>query len=323
MQQCLNDTISLQLSIVVPVYNSQDSLRLLVEGLNNELRDYSFEIIFVNDCSADNSLAVLRELAQNNVHVLVVDLARNFGQHSAIMAGLRFASGELVVLMDDDLQHPPSEVLKLLRKLEEGDYDVVYGRYLGKKHHWFRNLGSQFNDKMATLLIKKPSNLYFCSFKVMKAYIVVEIINYCGAYPYIDGLIFRSTTKIGSVEVEHKTRDIGASNYTLKKLVLLWLNMFTNFSILPLRLVTIMGFLMSFVAFVFAVFVFIERFWFTTMPQGWASIMVSIMLMAGVQLASIGLLGEYLGRTYLSINQTPQYVVRGVIGRKKSGPQIR
>jgi len=301
------------ISLVIPVYNSEKLLPLLVDEIERELVGYNFQVVFINDSSRDNSLSVLKDLARTRSNIIVLDLTRNFGQHNAIMAGMKFAQGDALVLMDDDLQHPPSEIRKLLSEMKKNDYDVVYGNYVVKKHNVFRNWGSKLNDRMATLLMKKPNKLYFCSFKAMRSFIAKEILHYAGAYPYIDGLIFRATDNIGSVSVDHRERKVGVSNYTFRKLVLLWFNMFTNFSILPLRMVTFFGFFMSLVSFVFAAYIFIERQSLTLIQQGWASIMVSIMLLSGVQLASIGFLGEYLGRTYLTVNQTPQYVIRQVI----------
>lgn len=301
------------ISIVIPVYNSAESLPLLVGEIERELTGYNFEVVFINDSSGDNSLSVLKKLARTRSNMTLLDLARNFGQHNAIMAGMKFARGDVFVLMDDDLQHPPSEIRKLIDTMEKSGYDVVYGNYVVKKHNIFRNWGSALNDRMATHLMKKPRELYFSSFKAIRSFIAKEILQYAGAYPYIDGLIFRSTDNIGSVSVDHREREVGVSNYTFRKLVRLWFNMFTNFSILPLRMVTILGFFMSFVSFVFAAYVVIERHSFSIIQQGWASIMVSIMLLSGVQLASIGFLGEYLGRTYLTVNQTPQYVIREVV----------
>lgn len=314
LRKTQHDTRGIKLvSLVIPVYNSEDLLRLLVDEIEKGLVNYKYEIVFVNDSSRDGSLSVLKDLAMTRSNITVIDLARNFGQHNAIMAGLRFARGDVLVLMDDDLQHPPEEIRKLLEAMEKNGCDVVYGNYIAKKHTLFRNIGSRFNDVMATMLIKKPKDLYFCSFKAIRAFIAKEIVQYGGAYPYIDGLIFRTTNNIGSVPVVHKERKLGTSNYTFGKLLHLWFNMFTNFSILPLRMVTLLGFFMSFISFVFAAYVFIERHTFTVIQQGWASIMVSIMLLSGVQLASIGFLGEYLGRTFLTVNQTPQYVIRQVI----------
>ena len=305
-------------SIVIPVYNSEKLLPLLVDEIERELSGEDFEVVFINDSSEDNSLSVLRELARTRSNITVLDFARNFGQHNAIMAGLKFARGDVLILMDDDLQHPPSEIRKLLDAMAKYDYDVVYGKYIVKKHNKIRNLGSKLNDQMATLLMKKPKELYFCSFKAIRSFIAKEILQYEGAYPYIDGLIFRSSNNIGSVSIEHRKREIGVSNYTFRKLFHLWFNMFTNFSILPLRMVALFGFFMSFMSFIFAAYIFIERQSFTAIQQGWASIMVSITLLSGVQLASIGFLGEYLGRTYLTVNQTPQYVIRSVISAASS-----
>ena len=299
-------------SIVIPVYNSARLLPLLVNEIERELSGIDYEVVFVNDSSADDSLSVLKDLASMHPYITALDLARNFGQHNAIMAGIKYARGDVFVFMDDDLQHPPSEIRKLLETMIKNDCDVVYGNYVVKKHNAFRNWGSALNDWMATLLMKKPRDLYFSSFKAVRAFIVREILKYGGAYPYIDGLIFRATDNIGSVPVNHRERAIGASNYTFRKLLRLWFNMFTNFSILPLRMVTVFGFFTSFLSFIFAAYIFVERQKFTVVQQGWASLMVSIMLFSGVQLASIGFLGEYLGRTYLTVNQTPQHVIRSV-----------
>lgn len=301
------------ISLVIPVYNSEESLPILVEEIKKTLQKYNYEIIFVNDGSKDHSLSVLKKIAGSNARVIVINLARNVGQHNAIMAGLKFAKGDIVVMMDDDLQHPPAEIHRLIDKMKKDELDVVYGNYIRKKHNKIRNLCSKFNDLMATVMIQKPRNLYFCSFKAVRQFVVKEIVQYSGAYPYIDGLIFRVTNNISSVPVEHRTRLIGKSNYSFLKLSRLWFNMFTNFSILPLRIVAFLGSFMALTAFIFAIYVFIERNSFTLIQQGWASIMIAIMLFSGAQLASIGLLGEYLGRTYLTINQTPQYVIRDII----------
>lgn len=312
-------SISHLLSIVVPVFNSEKTLLLLVEEIERALCRLNFEIIFVNDSSMDNSYSVLKTLALLRPYIMVVDLSRNFGQHNALMAGIKFAKGDIIILMDDDLQHPPSEILKLLHKMEENDYDVVYGNYTEKKHNAFRNLGSRINDWLATVFMGKPEDLYFCSFKAIRSFVAGEILKYTGAYPYIDGLIFRITTNIGSVKTEHREREIGASNYTFRKLVRLWLNMFTNFSIRPLRMVMGLGFFMSITAFFLTLYIFLNRSYFSAIQQGWASIMVSVMLFAGIQLVCIGFLGEYLGRTYLTVNQSPQYVIRRIIPPNPEG----
>lgn len=305
------DDVAVKVSVVVPVYNSEDTLRMLVKELASVLSGYAYEIILVNDGSRDRSLAICREIASEDDHVLLVDLARNFGQHNAIMAGLTQATGDWVVLIDDDLQHPPGEIPKLLGAAFSG-YDVVYGKYKQKKHTLFRNFGSSLNDYMATLLIKKPRHLYFSSFKVLRAFVVREIVKYQSAYPYVDGLIFRTTQNIGSVEVEHHERTLGRSNYTLRKLLSLWANMFTNFSILPLRVATFAGLTMAGLSFLMGIVAVILKFTMDVLPPGWASLIVALVWFSGVQLACIGLLGEYVGRIYLSSNQTPQYVIKEV-----------
>ncbi len=307
-------TESLKLSVVVPVYNSQETLRKLIEELASTLRGIEYEVVLVNDGSQDQSLSICCEIASENQRVLLVNLARNFGQHNAIMAGLKHARGDWIVLIDDDLQHPPGEIPKLLQEASKG-YDVVYGKYKQKRHKAFRNLGSRLNDYMATLLIRKPRHLYFSSFKLLRSYIVREIIRYDAAYPYLDGLIFRTTQNIGSVEVEHHERTLGKSNYTFGKLLLLWANMFTNFSILPLRIATCMGLTMAGISFLMGIGAVILKLTVNAMPNGWASLIVALVWLSGVQLACVGLLGEYVGRIYLSSNRTPQYVIKEVWGK--------
>lgn len=301
----------MKISIVIPVFNSEEALVPLVEGLTRTLSGYEYGIVLVNDGSRDQSIHVCKQIALVYSGVTVINLSKNFGQHNAIMAGLKFASGDWVVLMDDDLQHPPSEIIKLITETNKG-YDVVYGRYRQKKHSWFRNAGSNFNDLMATLLIKKPQKLYFGSFKIIHKYVVQEILKYNSAYPYIDGLVFRTTQNIGSVEVEHHERILGKSNYTFGKLVRLWLNMFTNFSILPLRVATLVGFGISGISFLIGLAAIILKLSYDLTPPGWASLTVGLTWLGGVQLACIGLLGEYVGRIYLCSNQTPQYVIKEI-----------
>src|SRR5204862_7823008 len=225
-----------ELSLVIPVYNGSRTIGPLVEQTAKIFGSTSFEIVLVNDGSEDDSERVCVKLAEKfPQNVTFVHLSRNFGEHSAVLAGFTEARGRYVAVLDDDGQNPPEEIVRMLAELKRGHYDVVYGHYIEKKHSWFRNLGSRFNDAIATLMLGKPKELYLSSFKVMNRFVVNEIVKYRGPYPYADGLIYRTTRRISQIPVEHRASVGGASRYTLVKLISLWLNMFLNFSIAPLR----------------------------------------------------------------------------------------
>lgn len=271
------------------------------------------EIVLVNDGSpGDDSDEVCARLAAGDPGVRFVDLSRNFGEHNAVMAGLRHASGDVAAIIDDDFQNPPSEVLRLLDKLEQG-YDVVYARYGQKRHGRLRNLGSRFNNLVATVMIPKPLGLYLSSFKVISRFVIDEITRYDGPYPYIDGLILQVTRRYATVDVRHAPRQEGRSGYTVRKLVSLWLNMFTNFSILPLRIATLLGFLFAALGLVLGTIFLVQRLRDPTIPAGWASIIVSLFIVSGVQLFAIGMVGEYVGRLFLNVSRKPQYVIRRTV----------
>jgi len=304
----------LNFSIIIPVYNGADTIAALVENLFRELQDSEIEIILVNDGSADNSVAVCREIQQHRPEqVTFVNLSKNFGEHNAVMTGLRYARGNAAVIMDDDFQNPPSEVNRLVAKLEKG-FDVVYGQYERKHHSLFRNLGSWFNGMMATVLLKKPKGLYLCSFKAINRFLIDEIIRYTHPYPYIDGLIFRVTRRVGMVTVQHSPRAVGKSNYSLARLVRLWLNMFTNFSILPLRIATILGCITVVFGMVIAALAVYWAFTDPLAPAGWPTLVCAMVIFSGTQLLVLGVIGEYLGRLFLGQNGTPQSIVREVTG---------
>ncbi|MDX2037449.1 MAG: glycosyltransferase family 2 protein [Isosphaeraceae bacterium] len=303
----------MQFSIVIPVFNGARTISALVERLLDLLGGSLLEIILVNDGSPDDSDEVCREIRERRPdRVVYVELAKNFGEHNAVMAGLHQARGEYVVIMDDDFQNPPEEVAKLVAFAEENRHDVVYTRYAKKQHAWWRNLGSRFNDFAACILLDKPRGLYLSSFKCLSRFAVREVVRYSGPYPYVDGLLLRATRRIGTVEVRHDPRAVGRSNYTLRKLVRLWLNMFVNFSILPLRIAGFLGLALAGVGLLLAVVAVIEKLRDPSLPLGWASLQITIVTFSGVQLLTLGILGEYLGRMFLTGNQTPQFVVREI-----------
>lgn len=308
------------LSIVIPVYNGAATIGTLVDALAELKVEGGHEVILVNDGSRDNSAEVCRKLAERrDLPVSFVNLTRNFGEHNAVMAGFNHVRGDYVINMDDDLQNPPSEVLKLYRYTRDNGYDAVYTRYADKKHESWRNIGSRFANWVADQLLDKPKGLYLSSFRCLSAQVVENVIRYQGPYPYVDGLVMQATQNIGSVEVEHFPRAEGRSNYTIGKLIALWMNLFVNFSVVPLRLSVFLGFAMSALGVVGAGWVILEAFGGET-PQGWASLMVAVLLLSGIQLILLGVVGEYLGRLFITANRKPQFLVRELT-RPESRPQ--
>jgi undecaprenyl-phosphate 4-deoxy-4-formamido-L-arabinose transferase len=238
-----------------------------------------------------------------------LSLSRNFGEHNAVLAGLRAVSGRYAVTMDDDLQNPPSEALKLLAVAEAENRDVVFGIYDRKEHAWWRNAGSHLTNLIADFVVEKPKKLYLCSFRCLSRFVVDEIIKSRTPYPYIDGLIFQVTQNVGTTHVRHVERTQGSSGYNFRKLMRLWISMLVNVSILPLRLMTLAGMITSALGFLAVIEVVLEHLWSRT-PTGWSSLMAAMLLLSGTQLLLLGILGEYVGRIYLGISEKPQSVVR-------------
>jgi glycosyltransferase involved in cell wall biosynthesis len=297
-------------TVCIPVYNGAKTIAALVGEIVKELTPhYKVEIVLVNDYSRDNSDEVCKELARSNPFVKYISLRKNFGEHNAVMCALNYATGDYVVIVDDDFQNPPHEIRTLVEEARKG-YDVVYSAFRHKQHNSFRNLGSRFNDRVATWLLGKPPDLYLSSFKAISGDMVKKIICYKGPSPYIDGLILRETGSISSVQVQHDARREGQSNYTLTKLLALWLNMFINFSIMPLRLFSLFGVFVILFSFVAAVIFIIQKLLDPGSEMGWTSVMVSILFFSGVQILFLGLIGEYIGKHYLQTNGTPQWVVK-------------
>lgn len=300
-----------KLSVVIPVYNGARTVGALVETLRGVVASrFDLEVLLVNDGSpSDNSGEVCEQIALRHPWVKFLDLSRNFGEHNAVMVGLNYCVGDAAVILDDDFQNPPSEVIKLVTKLDEG-YDVVYSSYAKKKHHVLRNLGSQFNGLVASVLLRKPRDLYLSSFKALNRFVIDELVKYTGPYPYIDGLILRFTRNYATVQVEHSPRRDGKSGYTVRKLVSLWLNMFTNFSILPLRVASMLGLVFAIIGLVGASLFLVEKLQNPSLPTGWPSLIISLFVVSGVQMFALGVIGEYLGRLFLKDNGNPQFVVR-------------
>jgi len=300
-----------KLSFVIPCYGSEKTISSVIgEIVETVIDNNTYEIICVNDCSPDGVHKVLKDLAENNKNIKVLNLAKNFGQHNALMAGYRHVTGDIIVSLDDDGQTPARDCYKLINALND-DIDVIYARYSEKKHSLFKNFGSKMATWMGRALIEVPVNLYLSSYFVCKRYVIDEIIKYENPYSYICGLIVRATKKIRNVDIEHRAREVGSTGYTFSKLLSLWLNGFTAFSVKPLRIATILGLICSLFGFIYGAWIVIEKlFTNSATPMGYSSMMAATLFIGGMIMLMLGLIGEYIGRIYISINNAPQYVIR-------------
>lgn len=301
----------MKISIVIPCYGSEMTIENVVKEVVETItkREDSYEIILVNDCSPDNVWQKIKALSKKNPNIKGLCLARNFGQHSALMAGYRKSTGDIVVSMDDDGQTPADELYKLVDKIEKG-FDVVYATYENKQHSGFRNFGSKVNDYMCEKLLGKPKGLMVTSYFAAKRFVIDEICRYHNPYTYVIGLVFRTTKNIGVVPVMHRARTQGNSGYTLAKLLGLWMNGFTAFSVKPLRIATMSGVVFAIVGFAYVIYILINKLTNPTVPLGWSSTIAAVMIVGGIILCMLGMIGEYLGRIYISINDAPQYVIK-------------
>ena len=304
-----------KISFVIPCYCSEQTIEHVVNEIDDKmalLHHPEYEIILVNDASSDGTFNKLRELCSIKDNILAIDMAKNFGQHAALMAGFHFCTGDVVVCLDDDGQTPASEVDKLLDKIGEG-YDVVYAKYPNKKHSGFRNFGSKVNKLMTEQLLGKPKELYVSSYFAARRFVIEEMIKYKNAYPYVIGLVLRTTKKICNVEVNHRERENGKSGYSFKKLLGLWINGFTSFSVKPLRFATVTGIFVALIGFIYAIWTVINKFTNPAVPLGWSSTIAIMLLLGGMVLFVLGMIGEYVGRIYICLNNSPQYVIREII----------
>jgi glycosyltransferase involved in cell wall biosynthesis len=306
------------LSIVVPVYRSEDCLEALVAAIDQALaptgREY--EVVLVNDFSPDGSWAVIESICATRANVVGVDLRRNFGQDNAIITGMRVARGKYVAIMDDDLQHHPRDLPALLSRIEEG-FDVVYAEFRAKKQKLWKNLGSWFNGRVAEWVIDKPRDVYLSPYKIIRGEVADTVCGYQGPDPYVDGLLFQVTARITQIPVDHHPRYAGRSSYTFWKSLRVWARLAVSFSAKPLRLVTWFGLLFAVFGLMLAVAVVIYRLrWpedFSRETAGWASLMVALLVVGGIQMIFFGILGEYTGRTFLNVNRKPQSAIREVL----------
>ena len=307
-------------SFVIPCYRSENTLGEVVDEVISTMKDsdeYIYEIVLVNDGSPDNTWDKIKEIASKHSDCVTgINFSKNFGQHAALMAGLNKAQGDYVVCLDDDGQTPANEVFKLLNALRDGA-DAVYARYAHKQHNSFRNFGSAMNEWMAYTMLGKPKDLFVSSYFAVRRFVVDEMVKYDNSYPYVIGLVLRTTSNIVNVDVNHRKREVGQSGYDLRKLFKLWINGFTAFSIKPLRIATLMGFIMSIAGFLYGVYTVIKKFVYPVAFSGFAALMSAIVFIGGAILFMLGMVGEYVGRTYISQNKNPQYVIRETTGDGK------
>lgn len=308
------------ISFVIPCYRSEHTIYDVVMELEDKLKELKiveYEIILVNDCSPDNVWGKILKLCDDNIKIKGVLLAKNFGQHAALLAGYSCANNDIVISFDDDGQAPINELELLLNKIDEG-YDVVYAYYEAVRQGMFRRFGTLMAAKMGQIMIGIPKDFKFSTFCVMKKYVVDEMLKYTNPYPYLPGLVFRTTRNITSVLTHQRNRAYGSSSYKFSSLLKLWMNGFTAFSIKPIRFGTMMGMGLSAIGFIIAVILIINKIIEPNIAVGWTSIISAILIMGGLILAMLGLVGEYIGRIYISINNSPQYVIKEIITGKNN-----
>ncbi len=308
------------LSFVIPCYHSAHTIGGVVAEIEAAVAaradEYGYEIILVNDGSPDNTAQTIAELCAQDKHIVFVNLSRNFGQHSALMAGFAQVRGDIVICLDDDGQTPACECFRLIDKVAEG-YDIVFAKYGNKQHSLLRNLGSRFNAACSHFFFDQPKDLTFTSYYACLRFVVDNALRYHNPFPYIGGLLFQSISTYTSVPINHRRRTDGKSGYSLRKLVGLWASGITAFSIKPLRFADYLGMVIALCGFIFAIATVIQRIANPNMAAGWASTTSIMLILGGIIILLIGIVGEYIGRIYLSINNSPQYVVRAVVDPRK------
>lgn len=311
-----------KISFCIPCYRSAQTLPGVIEEIRQTMSDklaaYDYEIVLVNDCSPDETFDTIKDLCGAYDNITGINLAKNFGQHAALMAGLRKTTGDIIVCLDDDGQTPACEVDKLIDGIHNGA-DVVYAQYDSKKHSAFRNFGTWMNDVMTRVMLGKPKDLHVTSYFAARRFVVDSMLKYENSYPYVIGLVLRATKNIVNVPVKHRSREVGTSGYNMKKLLSLWFNGFTSFSVFPLRVATAVGMAFAGCGFIYGIYTIIKKFVNPDVPVGFSALMAAIVFIGGMLMLMLGLIGEYIGRIYISINNAPQYVIKEEIAANEDG----
>lgn len=310
------------ISFVIPCYRSEKTLGAVIQEIDTTMAimpNYSHEIVLVNDGSPDGTWETICELVKKATdgHILGINFAKNFGQHAALMAGLKEAKGDYVICLDDDGQTPANEAPKLIAALNDGA-DVAYARYDNKQHSAFRNFGTAMNEWMATVMLGKPKDLFVSSYFAVRRFVVDEMVKYESSYPYVIGLVLRTTKNIVNVSVIHRRRTEGTSGYSFTKLMALWINGFTAFSIKPLRIATFSGSCFAILGFIYGIYTVIKKFINPAVPMGFSALMSAVIFMGGMIMLMLGMIGEYVGRVYISQNKNPQYVIRETVKNERT-----
>lgn len=306
-----------EISVVIPVYKSEKCIPELTKQISDALKDFSWELILVNDCSPDNSWTEIKKVAAENNNITGINLRKNGGQDLAILAGLNHAKGKWIVIMDDDLQHSPYDIPKLYAQAQKG-FDVVYADFKQKKQKLWKNLGSWLNGKVSEITLGKPKGIYLSPFKIISSSVVKEMCRLNNLFPYIDGLIFQVTKNITQINIEHHKREYGKSNFTLVKSMQVFFRMMFGFSTFPLNFATYIGFFSSTMGFVLAIY-FLVKFLLGLEPlTGWTSLIMVILILGGLILLALGIIGKYIGQMYLTINNSPKYIIKETVGYEES-----
>lgn len=305
-----------KISFVIPCYGSETTIEKVIKEITeviSQKSEYDFEIITVNDCSPDNVLIKLKELAQRDKRVKIINFSKNMNRPGAVMAGLHYASGDSVVVMDDDGQCPMNNFWNLYKPIERG-HDVSIAAYLERKQSVFKNFGTIVNRKMTEFILSKPKNMQFTNFMIIRSYIVQEIIKYENPYPYFTGLLLRTTSDIVNVEMEERSRFSGKSTFTFFKMLEMWVNGLTAFSVKPLRISSMIGVICAIIGFIFGIVTVIRKLFVPNISVGWSSTVSLLLFIGGLIMLMLGMIGEYIGRIYISLNKSPQYVIKEIIG---------
>jgi undecaprenyl-phosphate 4-deoxy-4-formamido-L-arabinose transferase len=307
----------IDLSIIIPTFKGEKVLRSLCEEIISNFKNIRTEVILINDCSPDNTNQICNDLYNKYPNIITyIKFKKNFGEYNAVMAGLKYSIGDIVLIMDDDYQNIPEEALKLYHFTKTYNFDVVFVNYISKKHSFLRNIFSKISNISASFILSKPKNIYLSSFKTIRRSVVDQILVYDGPYPFIDGLILSITSNIGSIISVHEFRKFGKSNYNFFKLIKHYVNLITNFSTIPIHICTFIGFVIIILSFILIFWSIISKFFEINMPPGYTSIFVAVLFFSGIQLLFIGLIGEYIGKILKNVNKQKAYFIDHVMERK-------
>ena len=298
----------MQYSIIIPVYNGEQTVEKLYDRIKQFFADkYNYEVIFVYDCGKDNSWEVLLKIKmQNPQNVKLIRLSRNYGQHNALICGFEYAKGDFIVTMDEDLQHAPEDIQKLIDKQKEMDYDVVYGKYEIRNHSGFRNAGSSMLKRIIDVGIPDIHPDY-SAFRLIKAGIAKSCITMRNSYTFLDGYISWITTNCSSCIVSHSERQGGVSAYTFSKLINHTINIFVTFSNLPIRFLTKLSFFVLFLMTLYSTYIIVRKLVFNDLAMGYPSLVIIVGFGVGLIMLALGIIGEYIYRINLKTTQRPNY----------------